>query len=1108
MSVVWASFAIVRVAGFSSGAAGVWGERSGLERSGREKSGLERSGLERSGRENAGREKAGTEIAGIDDVGGERAIQLDDSQAAVVQLPDDASAVVVGAPGTGKTATIIEMVAERVLGRGWHPNDLVVITPSRASASRLRDRLALRIAVATEGPLARTINSLAFEAVSFARHTTGNPPPQLLTGGDQDSDIAQLLEGHIAESFGPAWPDPLTADVRSLRGFRTELRDTMMRATEYGIDPSRLRELARRQGRPEWGAVADFQSEYLQIMGDVRPHQLDAAELVSAAVRSLDAGVVPESLSRLRLLIIDDVQEATKATLTLITALARHGVRVIAFGDPDVASNTFRGGEADVVARFGSELGRNDVVTLYLNTSHRQAGALREFTAAVTSRIGTAATVGHRNPVVGTDARAPKPGDVVTLMSPTPARLWSTIARRLRGHHVNAGASWNDMAIVVRSRAQVPAIARALALADVPTRTAAGGAPLREDSAARALLSIVEVGIGRAPVTAELATDLLLGAFGGLDKLSLRRLRLALRTEEIAGGGDRPSDELLVEALGAPGRFATIDHSSSRAAAKLAVTLDLIGSTALEGASIEELLWLAWDRSGRAQEWRSQALGSGILAAEANRNIDGVLALFTAAKRFVERDPRAPASAFLAAVLDAEVPEDTLAPAARSDAVLVTTPAGVLGREFDTVVVAGLQDGVWPNLRPRGSLLFAAELVRAELAGFEPRAGSEPNLGADTLDERKAVLSDELRMFALAISRARKEVVLAAVANDDEAVSVFFDLPPNGSTILPADVETPLTLRGLVGKLRRSLTETPDREVQAAANLALLAENGIPGADPKEWHGVLEPSSEGPLFLDDEIVPVSPSRLGAFEESPLDWFIDSVSGTQSSTAMGLGTIVHWAMETAIDPDVDAVWAAIESRWKELIFEAPWLAEQQKRAARQLASAVAEYLGDFAREQKVLVAAEEQFGLEIGRGKLNGSIDRVERSPDGGIVIVDLKTGKPETSQSVIDEFPQLGAYQLAYESGALDEVLAALGEHRAGGAKLLFVREGKGGKSYREAVQAPLDDEQLEQFRERIRKAAIGMALGVYPGSRVLDPYSFGTSTQRLVHRVRAVSSD
>ena len=215
---------------------------------------------------------------------------LDPSQRAVVDLPDAASAVVVGAPGTGKTTTIVELVADRVLARGWSPNDIVVIGQSRATATALRDRLALRLAVPTEGPLARTIASLAFEVVAFARRTAGLPPPRLLTGGDQDSDLAQLIAGHVADGTGPAWPSPLDPEVRALRGFRTELRETMMRATEYGLDPAALRRLAAGHGRPEWAAVADFQAEYLQVMAELRPDQLDAAELTAAARGSIESG--------------------------------------------------------------------------------------------------------------------------------------------------------------------------------------------------------------------------------------------------------------------------------------------------------------------------------------------------------------------------------------------------------------------------------------------------------------------------------------------------------------------------------------------------------------------------------------------------------------------------------------------------------------------------------------------------------------------------------------------------------------------------------------------------------------------------------------------------
>ena len=116
--------------------------------------------------------------------------------------------------------------------------------------------------------------------------------------------------------------------------------------------------------------------------------------------------------------------------------------------------------------------------------------------------------------------------------------------------------------------------------------------------------------------------------------------------------------------------------------------------------------------------------------------------------------------------------------------------------------------------------------------------------------------------------------------------------------------------------------------------------------------------------------------------------------------MNVGTILHWAMETATDPTVDAIWAAVESRWYELVFEAPWLAEHQRRVTRVLAQGIAEYLRDFGAEGKQLVAAEGRFRFPLESTDesesggviaiVNGSIDRVERAPDGSVIIVDLR----------------------------------------------------------------------------------------------------------------------
>ncbi|WP_233245607.1 ATP-dependent DNA helicase [Homoserinimonas hongtaonis] len=1026
---------------------------------------------------------------------GDGALVLDASQRAVLDLAPTASGSVIGAPGSGKTTTLVELVADRVNRLGWQPHEVVALTTGRITATRLRDRLAIRVGRPTTGPLARTVNSLAFEVVGYSARLHDRPRPRLITGGEQDTDLASMLSGHIEDGTGPHWPEHLDDTVRQLKGFRTELRELMMRATEFGVTPDQLRALGREHDRPEWVAAGDFISEYSAVLGLSRPDQLDSTELVRAAVSAIDRGEIPDSVASLRMVVVDDFQEVTESTLSLLRSLVARGIAVVAFGDPDTAANAFRGGEPHALGRLSSELGLAPVAPLYLSTVHRQGGDAAALVRRVTSHIGTASAGQQRSAASADGAR----GSLITVLAPTPSREWSTLARRLRERHLREGVAWNDMAVVVRSGGQVPAIARALALAEVPTRTTLAARPLRDDGAARSLLTVIDIGIGRTPLTAELSTTLLLSPFGGLDRLDLRRLRLALRAEEIAGGGNKLGDELVLDALSAVGRFATIDHRVGRRAERLSGTLAGVRESFEAGATIEELLWLAWERSGLPRTWHDAALGGGILAAEANRNLDGVLALFSAAKRFVERDPDAPARVFLDEVLDADVPEDTLSPQARGESVLVTTPAGVVGLEFDTVAVSSLQDGIWPNLRIRGTLLGPQQLVRT-IGG----------LADATLDERRLVRDDELRMFALAISRARSEVILSAVANDDEAPSMVFSLVPDGTPTLDASATVPLSLRGFTGRLRRELTRPSSTDVarrHAAAALARLADDGIAGADPAHWHGLIEPSTTEPVFGDDEQVPVSPSRLSAFEESPLDWFIDTIAGSAPSTEMSLGTIIHWAMETAEEASVSAIWESIESRWNELLFESPWLAEQKKTAARALAAGVAEYLADFTRDRKQLIGAESEFTFDLERATVRGTIDRVERGPDGSVVIVDLKTGSPITKTSDIETHPQLGVYQLAYAQGLLDEALDAHGEHRPGGAKLLFVKQGVRGKSYREGQQPALTEEQLEEFRNRIRLAALGMAAASFPGMNDIDERRFGAAQRRL-HRVRAVSSD
>jgi superfamily I DNA/RNA helicase/RecB family exonuclease len=1007
---------------------------------------------------------------------------LDADQQAVLDLPVGASAVVLGAPGTGRTTAAVALVADRVVRGLLAPEQVLLLAPRRAQASRLRDRLLLAVGRPVSAPLARTAASLAFDIARRDAAEDGRDTPVLLSGGDQDRLIGQLLPDSAAE-----WPERLGPEVRETRAFRGELRELFARCTERDMDPASLAELGARAGRMDWAAAAEFWREYLEVLPAVEPDAFDSAELVALATAAVLQDRPGELAGRLRLVVVDDMQDLGESAVGLLAALAARGCAVVAFGDPDVAADTFRGGEPDLLGRFEQRFGIESPARIVLGTVHRHPETIRRFVGKVTERIGTALAGTQRNPVA-------RPGGepVLRVEADGPGALAARIAHLLRERHLEHDVPFAEQAVVVRSGALVEPLARALEIAGVPAVTS-GNAQDASDRAPRALVEVVAVALGLLPLTPDSATSLVTGPFCGLDRLALRRLRLALRVEELEGGGVRGAGELLVDALAAPDRLATIDTPFVRRAARLAQTMRAVRELDAEGASAEDLLWHVWDASGLAPVWRERALGAGLVAAEANRDLDDLVALFASAARAAERGPTDPAAGFLAARLEADVADDSLAPRGVRDGVLVTTPVGVTGLEFDTVVIAGLQDGVWPNLRPRGSLLGLGELV-AELDGR--------GAPASPTDERRAVLSDELRLFALAASRARSVLLLAAVANDDEAPSVLLGLAdgpaPDGSA------SAPNALRPLVGLLRRTtVTGAPGERAEAASALARLVRAQVPGAAPSSWWGLAPISTDEPLVPDPEQpVRVSPSKLERFEESPLDWFLERVAGGEPMLAGAIGTMLHWVLETAETPDEAALLAALEGRWRELDFEADWVEAREHRLADTMIGAISRYLADLEASGTELIGGETTFEFPAGRALATGTIDRVERDRAGHVRVIDLKTGSSRPSAKETATHAQLGVYQLAVRAGVVDGVDP---DAATGGAALLYVRQ-KTRDPYTLLTQAPLDEEAAGTFRDRLTTAAEGMAAAEFPGPIEPD-VRFGSSPYRpMLLRVPDVS--
>ena len=131
-----------------------------------------------------------------------------------------------------------------------------------------------------------------------------------------------------------------------------------------------------------------------------------------------------------------------------------------------------------------------------------------------------------------------------------------------------------------------------------------------------------------------------------------------------------------------------------------------------------------WQRTGLAARWERASREGGTPGEAADRDLDAVVALFDTAARFCDRLPGAGPEVFLDHLLGQQIPGDEPAVARRSadEAVQVLTAHASKGLEWDVVCVAGVQEGIWPDLRMRGSFLGSERLVDLLRPGGEPMA--------------------------------------------------------------------------------------------------------------------------------------------------------------------------------------------------------------------------------------------------------------------------------------------------------------------------------------------------------------------------------------------------
>jgi superfamily I DNA/RNA helicase/RecB family exonuclease len=948
--------------------------------------------------------------------------------------------LVLGEAGSGKTTTLISAVAKRI-SEGQDPNSILVITYGRHSASKLRDQIASANPAShtVSEPIARTFHSIAFLILNDPLANTDSSKYVLLSGAEQDAQIRELLAIDAANPAATLWPKELIPALTT-RGFAKELRDFIGRATERGSSPAELIKYADKYEQKYWPAICEFWQRYRQSLAlrDVTTsasvNRIDPSEIIIAAAEKLESNqnLLDKYRKLFQTIYVDEFQESDRAQRRLLQLLS--GQELVIFADPQSAVGRFRGADPDNLLSDLEQSGIKNIIKLPISF------------------------------------RIVKDKEVAMLSSASDEANY--IAHQFRSAHLRQGVPWSQMAVILRSPgAQVGALQRAFAMNAIPVEIDAVALSLADNPAIKPIITLAQIALGQLkliPSNWDQVEELLKSEFAGADAISIRQMRISLSKEQ-KGDLTKSSTELILDALTAP--TADLPWEQLTPLKRINDLLKDAKKVSSRSNDISDLLWSIWSNAKNyegeliSSNWQQQALSGGNRGAIADQNLDALITLFEVARRFSERLPGAKAGLFIDQLLGEKILSDSItASAQRGEVVQVMTVHSSKGLQWLYVALAGMQEGSWPNLKQRGSLLGSERLVEIFRHGISNPAQLDA-ISASGLAE------DEKRLLNVATTRATEKLIITAVSQEDNQPSRYFE------KFTPGEIEITQTARAitqpaLVADLRRLASRASNKEDELFAQkmLKTLAVNGVNRAEPKNWIGYSPISTDLPVIKSDEVLRISPSSLESFTECSLKWLLEQSGGKDAdSTAQVLGTAIHVIAAQLLEQpslSLDQLEDKLKGAWSLIDMNKGWIKDYEYRRA---ATMLEKFYSWNLKNKNTLVGVEERFEFKLGNAVVSGSIDRIELTAENKYYIVDLKTGATAISYDKALDNKQLQSYQLAVVNDGFKEKL----EHQeVAGAELVFVGDHKA----KDAKPRPQEAVAASEVTAELTQIAQGMS--------------------------------
>jgi len=574
--------------------------------------------------------------------------------------------LILAGAGSGKTRVITSRIAYLVGDGHAQPHQILAVTFTNKAAEEMRGRVEGLLGADCSGMWVSTFHSVCARLLRREGPSIGLSRDFVIyDAADQLTVIKQALkELHIDDSF--VQPRAALARISQAKN-RMEGPD----------------ELSARQ---PWSRrdedIAKIYQYYLDAL--LRAGALDFDDLLLKTVELFEAHVPTREkyASRFRFVLVDEYQDTNRPQYLLIRRLAEGHRNLSVVGDPDQSIYGWRGADPRNIVDFEHDF--PEARTVKLERNYRSTQVILDAAAALIHQNRS-----RQDKRLWTDRAGGAPvsyfrgGDELEE-----ADFITRTSRTSLADDVEA-----TVGVLYRTNAQSRAIEEALTREGLAYKVVGGVrfyerkeikdalAYMRlvinphDDVSLRRVINVPARGIGKAVMDA-------------IEKFTpVRTGGLPLVAEGLQGGA--ATDSLwarLVAGLAA-------ESFSGRAAASVAVFRDLILALTdiARSDGVADAIGKILDRSGYLQDLRDDR------TEESTSRIENLAELVSAARDYETRDAQASFTGFVDRLsLLSDVDEEQGAPGAR---IFLMTLHSAKGLEFPVVIMAGLEEGLFPHSR-------------------------------------------------------------------------------------------------------------------------------------------------------------------------------------------------------------------------------------------------------------------------------------------------------------------------------------------------------------------------------------------------------------------------